>query len=339
MSFANISFVTSSTAHCSVCNDIGYVGAWKCYRCHGIANFWQSAAATNFDDLEGDLDAEVAATTEPVGFLQASVNMARAQPQMTACPRCRGSGRFHFNNGSMGTCFKCQGTGKVTAPRALKTDAASVKRRAQNSVSREQQRIQRVNAKNEWIAAHRDVIAWMYDKLPSNEFAGSLVRQYETNGRLSTGQVEAVRKGVARAADQANARKLAAPDISGAGFEKLLESFKAARARGLKHPTLKCGEFVFSYASEASKNPGHVYIKLGGNYKGKVTPAGKFFGIREIQLAETAEIMRIGRDPLAAAIAHGRLTGCCAICSRKLVDPKSVERGIGPICAENMGWG
>lgn len=56
------------------------------------------------------------------------------------------------------------------------------------------------------------------------------------------------------------------------------------------------------------------------------------------QPAEIEAIATVARDPLAAAIAHGRLTGHCAICGRLLVDPASVARGIGPICAEKFGF-
>jgi len=188
----------------------------------------------------------------------------------------------------------------------------------------------------EWISAHRDVIAWIYSHLPSNNFAVSLSGQYEEKGTLSKGQVEAVRAIIA--GQPSPSRAAAAPDVSGSGYTRLLDAFKAARATGLKAPALKFKEFVFSYAKENSKNPGHVYVKLGGNYKGKITPEGRFFAVGGTTREETAEVMRVGRDPLAAAIEHGRLTGRCAVCSRVLDNPESVQRGIGPICAKKFGW-
>lgn len=194
-----------------------------------------------------------------------------------------------------------------------------------------------VNA--DWIAQHSDVLAWIYNNT-DNTFANSLRGQYEANGKLSTGQVDAVRDILgdteAKARRQA-ARAAAAPSVAGAGFERLLQAFKSAEGTGLKRPTLKCKEIVFSFAKQDSRNPGFVYVKIDGIYKGKISPEGRFMGSGASQV-ETAEVMRIGRDPLAAAIEHGKLTGKCAICSRALDNPESVARGIGPICAKKFGW-
>jgi hypothetical protein len=190
-------------------------------------------------------------------------------------------------------------------------------------------------------AAHKDCIE--YCGRVQNDFTQNCLRKLATDGEMSVNQVRAIRENIERSKARAEQARAAAPSVAGAGFERLLEGFKHAAATGLKKPTLKCREIVFSLAAPTSKNAGHVYVKIGGNYKGKITPEGKFLqGRDDIGMSpsreEVAEIMRIGRDPLAAAVEHGRLTGRCSICSRKLVDPKSVAAGIGPICAENMGW-
>ena len=53
---------------------------------------------------------------------------------------------------------------------------------------------------------------------------------------------------------------------------------------------------------------------------------------------ETAEeLLAIDEDPVGKAREHGRLTGQCSICGRRLTDPVSVERGIGPICIDRWG--
>lgn len=39
-----------------------------------------------------------------------------------------------------------------------------------------------------------------------------------------------------------------------------------------------------------------------------------------------------------AVRAYGHLTNNCGVCRRKLTDPVSVERGIGPVCEARMGW-
>lgn len=51
-----------------------------------------------------------------------------------------------------------------------------------------------------------------------------------------------------------------------------------------------------------------------------------------------AQLTVIAADPRAAAAAYGRLVGSCGLCGRKLEDPESVARGIGPICAAKHGW-
>jgi hypothetical protein len=50
------------------------------------------------------------------------------------------------------------------------------------------------------------------------------------------------------------------------------------------------------------------------------------------------ELVRIEADPEAAAVLHGKASGCCAVCSRDLTDPVSIERGVGPVCLEKAGW-
>lgn len=46
----------------------------------------------------------------------------------------------------------------------------------------------------------------------------------------------------------------------------------------------------------------------------------------------------IAQDPQAASILYGRELGKCGVCGRTLTNPDSIERGIGPVCAEAQGW-
>lgn len=45
---------------------------------------------------------------------------------------------------------------------------------------------------------------------------------------------------------------------------------------------------------------------------------------------------KILADPLAAAVAYGKATGRCCVCSTELTNPESVDAGIGPICASKF---
>jgi hypothetical protein len=49
-----------------------------------------------------------------------------------------------------------------------------------------------------------------------------------------------------------------------------------------------------------------------------------------------AALLAIEADPERAAVLYGKASGNCAICGRDLTDPESIERGIGPICAEKF---
>jgi hypothetical protein len=46
----------------------------------------------------------------------------------------------------------------------------------------------------------------------------------------------------------------------------------------------------------------------------------------------------IAHDPAQAASNYGHQIGKCGICHRTLSDPESIERGIGPVCADKAGW-
>ena len=46
----------------------------------------------------------------------------------------------------------------------------------------------------------------------------------------------------------------------------------------------------------------------------------------------------IAADPQAASTRYGQEIGACGVCGRTLTDEDSRARGIGPICADKMGW-
>ena len=49
-------------------------------------------------------------------------------------------------------------------------------------------------------------------------------------------------------------------------------------------------------------------------------------------------LSQIAEDPQRAMLDYGKQIGSCGHCGRTLTNPESIERGIGPICAERMGW-
>ena len=76
---------------------------------------------------------------------------------------------------------------------------------------------------------------------------------------------------------------------------------------------------------------GFVFVKDGAEYG-----EGQRYGMQrpgETYKGGIVDALRtIAADPMAAAAEYGKITGRCAICSRKLEDEESVARGIGPIC-------
>ena len=49
-------------------------------------------------------------------------------------------------------------------------------------------------------------------------------------------------------------------------------------------------------------------------------------------------LRHIAENPAEAASRYGLLIGKCGVCSRRLTNDVSRERGIGPVCAERWGW-
>jgi hypothetical protein len=191
----------------------------------------------------------------------------------------------------------------------------------------------------EWVAGHMVVFHWLVTHREKSEFARSLLEGLNSYGSLTPGQVAAVERAIVQDEERARIREatLAAAPVLGTHAD-LLATFNRARGTGLKRPTLRTGDLVFSLAGDASKNPGCIYIKLAGEYQGKITPQGKLAPLYSCTPDTVAAITRVMADPKAAAIAYGKLTGRCSVCGRELTDPVSVAAGIGPICAGGYGW-
>lgn len=215
-------------------------------------------------------------------------------------------------------------------------------------------------ARKEWHEAHKAEIAWLNAAAdrqltlahnPAHKtwaFPIDLQNSLDRYGTLTDGQVAAVRKCMARDAERAQERVAkadTAPAVDATALQQAFDkaSTKAARPgqRGvwLKPLKLRAGEVdvVFSVAGPNSKNPGAIYAKRGEAYLGKIQ-SGKWFAARECTDADTAAIAEACADPAKAAVAYGKAWSVCAVCGRTLLNDGSIERGIGPICAERFGW-
>lgn len=131
-------------------------------------------------------------------------------------------------------------------------------------------------------------------------------------------------------------------DTKPSQFEGLFAAFEAAKSKGAKRLTLRFNgvsikpnrdNTVLWVTSQSETEMGEYGMKP--KYLGKVTPAGC-----DSRLSDTVKeiIMGAASDPLNAAIRYGKVSGSCSCCGRELTRKDSIERGIGPICAEKFGW-
>lgn len=189
------------------------------------------------------------------------------------------------------------------------------------------------------------------EKLPERDraFATSLIDSYDDKGRLTDKQFVWIENLLERttpekAAEVAKEQALLKPIVD------LLAN------ADLKKPSIR---FVFAdgtqgkvYLAPASgSNAGHVYVKDGSQYAGKITPAGAF---RAVDLSDgrkaelIAALTDVAKDPLAAAKRFAEATkskdrehGSCCFCAHELTDPRSIQVSYGPICAAkyHLPWG
>lgn len=248
------------------------------------------------------------------------------------CKKCNGSGKFIGYTGySLGDCFSCKGAGFhefKTSPQYRENARKST------AVRKERQATATVKA---FAAEYVTEFEWMVKTAPRFEFAKSMIEAVVKFGSLTEKQLAAVQKCVAKDAErnvERAARVEAAPQVD---ITKIEVSFANAMAKGIKRPKLRLADFKFSPAPVTGNNAGAIYVKAGDTYLGKIA-GGKLFKSRECDDQTAGSILAAAADPEAAAVAYGRRFGQCAICARELTNGESIDRGIGPICAEKFGW-
>ena len=174
------------------------------------------------------------------------------------------------------------------------------------------------------IEALKELTSW-------NSFAASLVEQFNKRGSLSEKQTGAAVAMLMKVkANQAARAEAPTVDLSNvvAMFNKAHEAIKT--------PKFRFEDLVVSRAPDSGANAGALYVKVDGEYAGKVKE-GKWFGLRTAPQDTLSKLQQIANSPLDSAVAYGRKTGNCAMCGRSLTKHESVDRGIGPICAERFG--
>lgn len=276
-----------------------------------------------FAGLEDDLDARGGETKRPAPTFP--------------CGECGGSGVWRGGTNRRGNskCFACNGKGR------FKTSHADRLKARDQARARKASKLQAASEAFEaqypgLIAELRAISSW-------NSFAASLCEYHGRKGALTEGQAEAALRTLAKIAARKaereakrEAEKAAAPVVE---LSPIREMFARAVESGLKRPSYRAYGLVISRAPDHGRNSGCLYVKTAeGNYEGKITPDGRFLKVRDAGGATLQELQRIAVDPEAAAVDYGRVSGSCAMCGRELTDPKSVDRGIGPICAAKFGF-
>jgi len=273
----------------------------------------------------------------------ATVPVARESVDETAthkCVRCGGSGEWvgrfasnHTGRVPRGKCHACNGRG------SFKTSASErFKKRTARKVKVENDKVLNLEsfaeenpAQLEWLKANT---GW--------DLAASFLEQVQKKGYLSEKQMHIINSGIARDADRATKRERSAPQTQ-IDMTDLLHRFELANKAGIKRPKVNTGDLLFSLAPASGKNEGYVYVKGQTNdwderpYFGKISPEGKFFGVRDLEDETRKRIIEIGSDVVAAAKAHGAQHNNCCFCNRDLTTNESVSNGYGPICAERYG--
>jgi Family of unknown function (DUF6011) len=168
--------------------------------------------------------------------------------------------------------------------------------------------------------------------VPANrlDFAKSLVSQYETKGFLSERQME----WVCKIADEAEGDGVVTPDLK---VPKIRDAMDTALGNGMKKPMLLSkGVKVYPSANQR----GVLYVKLEGDYAGKILPDGSLRAANGYRVSDIATALSdLERDPEEAALRYSREFGICSCCGAKLTNAESIRLGIGPICRSNFGWG
>ena len=253
------------------------------------------------------------------------------------CQSCAGTGIWkgfkrngYGGEAVSGKCFSCNGVG------SFKKSYADRKAAKDKRVARKAAVVS--SAKAEMIKDHAVMLVALHDIASWHRFAASLVEQYRAKGDLSEKQIAAAYNVIESVEKKAAERSEKRDEKSGTvDMARIREMFETASGGGLKRPVFRTQTLKLSLAPATGNNPGAIYVKYNDAYAGKIV--GDEFKANSFAPADTlAQLIEIAADPLGVAVKYGRVTGSCGCCGRELTVKESVERGIGPICAEKWGF-
>lgn len=285
------------------------------------------------NDLNDDLSDLLGYDAKPGSVVVDAMAKLPPSSYVENCPACGGTGRWRGTfSGSMFAarpCYKCKATGKIS----FKTDPATRQKSRESSMVR-REKLAHDNV--EFFAKSEPAVyEWMLASKISFPFAASLLETITKYGSLTEKQLAAAYRCVARAASNREAAQTRKDNAKSVDSSKLIAAFSTASEK-LKKPKIHLAGFSIYQARPDSKIAGSLIV-YGNGYLGRITNE-KFIPSRHCDSDTETKVIEVVNDPQGAAIAYGRMTGNCAICNRLLTVKESVERGIGPICAERFGW-
>lgn len=266
-----------------------------------------------------------------------AANSQYAKTEQYPCEACAGTG---FYNGvrvhqEKEHCFACRGKGYFLTSKA---DRQKARAQRQNRVA-----VKQADNIAQVKSDHPGLVDFLIGASEWSEFAKSVLEGISKYGSISDKQLSAVSsmkaKCDARQAEK-NAQKAEEKKPLDLDLSKLFELFNNATGSGLKKPRLNIHNLAVSKAPEHGNNAGCLYLKVGGEYAGKITPDFQLRVLREFNDQRdsiTGVLSGLTDNPLEYAKEYGRQTGICCCCNRELTDPESIQAGIGPICQGKWG--
>jgi hypothetical protein len=180
-------------------------------------------------------------------------------------------------------------------------------------------------------------------------FATSLLKSYGKHGSLTSRQEPWVDRLIEKAQHNLEPKKPAEKvgDLNG-----ILGLFDRAR-KHLKRPSvvLACasiGELRISVAGQYARVPGSLNVATNAPYGesvwyGRIRTDGSFEPSGRVATPDTLLplLRKFAARPAETASEHGKLTGRCCFCDRRLTDERSTAVGYGGTCAKHYGlpWG
>lgn len=257
------------------------------------------------------------------------VEMPRKETETFPCGNCGGTGLYQGRrvNQTKSHCFACNGRGYFKMSYGDRIKARQARQNRSELKSQE--------AWDAFVAEHKDLAKHLErGAQKGNDFSRSMIDAVKKYGKLTERQLAASYRGYQKYVEAIAARE----EQTNTNLNNIIVSFTNALENGMKRPVLRYDSYKLSLAPKSGRNAGFVYVKRNNEYIGKISPDGEWNPTFAAKPEDGEILAWISKDPAEAARKHGRETGQCCCCGRELTDPKSIEAGIGPICASNYGF-